>query len=124
MLNKIFNSMINLENIHPLTDFKRNVKQFIEQIKATKSPLVLTVNGKAEIVIQDASSFQEMVRRLEASQAEVRKLKREALQRDITLGMEQLQNGQYREYDDESLPSLLQTIKERGQHKLDREKAQ
>jgi prevent-host-death family protein len=124
MLNKILNSMINLENIHPLTDFKRNVKQFIEQIKATKSPLVLTVNGKAEIVIQDASSFQEMVRRLEASQAEVRKLKREALQRDITFGMEQLENGQYREYDDESLPSLLQTIKERGQHKLDREKAQ
>jgi prevent-host-death family protein len=72
--------MINLENIYPLTDFKRNVKQFIEQIKATKSPLVLTVNGKAEIVIQDASSFQEMVRRLEASEAEVRQLKQEALQ--------------------------------------------
>ena len=115
--------MINLENIHPLTDFKRNVKQFIEQIKATKSPLVLTVNGKAEIVIQDASSFQEMIQRLESSEAEVRKLKLEALQRDIALGMEQLQNGQFREYDDESLPSLLQTIKERGQRKLDRDKA-
>ncbi|NJM73948.1 MAG: type II toxin-antitoxin system Phd/YefM family antitoxin [Scytonema sp. RU_4_4] len=110
--------MINLENIHPLTDFKRNVKQFIEQIKSTKSPLVLTVNGKAEIVIQDASSFQEMMRRLETSEAEVRKLKLEALQRDIALGVEQLQNGQYSEYDDESLPSLLQTIKERGQRKL------
>jgi prevent-host-death family protein len=116
--------MINLENIYPLTDFKRNVKQFIEQIKTTKSPLVLTINGKAEIVIQDASSFQEMVRRLEISEAEVRKLKLEALQRDIALGMEQLQNGQYSEYDDESLPSLLQTIKERGQRKLDRDKAQ
>ncbi len=110
--------MINLENIYPLTDFKRNVKQFIEQIKATKSPLVLTVNGKAEIVIQDASSFQEMMRRLESSEAEVRKLKLEALQRDIALGVEQLQNGQYSEYDDESLPSLLQTIKERGKRKL------
>ncbi len=110
--------MINLENIHPLTDFKRNVKQFIEQIKATKSPLILTVNGKAEIVIQDASSFQEMMRRLESSEAEVRKLKLEALQRDIALGVEQLENGQYREYDDESLPSLLQTIKERGRRPL------
>lgn len=49
--------MINLENIHPLTDFKRNVKQFIEHIKTTKSPLVLTVNGKAEIVVQDAISL-------------------------------------------------------------------
>ena len=115
--------MINLENIHPLTDFKRNVKQFIEQIKATKSPLILTVNGKAEIVIQDASSFQEMMRRLESSEAEVRKLKLEALQRDIALGVEQLRNGQYREYDDESLPSLLQTIKERGERKLNQEQA-
>jgi prevent-host-death family protein len=116
--------MINLENIHPLTDFKRNVKQFIEQIKATKSPLVLTVNGKAEIVIQDASSFQEMVQRLEASEAEVRQLKFEALQRDIALGLAQLQNGQYSEYDDESLPNLLQTIKERGQHRINQDKAQ
>ncbi|MBD2202820.1 type II toxin-antitoxin system Phd/YefM family antitoxin [Calothrix sp. FACHB-1219] len=113
--------MINLENIHPLTDFKRNVKQFIEQIKTTKSPLVLTVNGRAEIVIQDASSFQEMMQRLETLETEVHKLKLEALQRDIALGVEQLQNGQFREYDDESLPSLLQTIKERGQRKLNRD---
>jgi len=110
--------MINLENIHPLTDFKRNVKQFIEQIKATKSPLILTVNGKAEIVIQDASSFQEMLRRLESSEAELQKLKLEALKRDIALGMEQLENGEYSEYDDESLPNLLQSIKERGRHRL------
>jgi hypothetical protein len=45
----------------------------------------------------------------------------EALQRDITLGVEQVQNGKYREYDDESLPSLLETIKERGQRKLSQE---
>ena len=42
--------MINLDNIHSLTDFKRNVKQFIERIKATTSPLVLTVNGREEVV--------------------------------------------------------------------------
>ena len=116
--------MINLENIHPLTDFKRNVKQFIEQIKATKSPLILTVNGKAEIVIQDARSFQEMMQRLERSEAEIRKLKSEALQRDIDLGMKQLQNGQFSEYDDESLPNLLQTIKEQGKRKLSQEQAE
>jgi prevent-host-death family protein len=115
--------MINLDNIQPLTDFKRNVKKFIEQIKATKSPLVLTVNGRAEIVIQDASSFQEMMQRLETLETEVHKLKLQALQRDIALGVEQLQNEQFREYDDESLPSLLQTIKERGQRKLNRDQA-
>jgi prevent-host-death family protein len=110
--------MIDLENIHPLTDFKRNVKQFIERTKATKSPLVLTVNGKAEIVVQDAISFQEMTHRLKQAEAEVQKLKLEALQRDINLGAEQLRNGQYTEYNDETLPGLLEKIKERGERRL------
>jgi prevent-host-death family protein len=115
--------MINLENIHSLTDFKRNVKQFLERIKTTKSPLVLTVNGKAEVVIQDASTFQEMIDRLERTEEELRQLKLEALQRDIAIGAEQLKNGEYTEYDDESLPSLLENIKVRGQRKLRQERA-
>ncbi|BAZ69610.1 MAG: type II toxin-antitoxin system Phd/YefM family antitoxin [Pelatocladus maniniholoensis HA4357-MV3] len=116
--------MINLENIHSLTDFKRNVKQFLERIKATKSPLILTVNGKAEIVVQDASAFQEMTDRLQHVEEELRKLKLEALQRDIAIGAEQLKNGQYTEYDDESLPSLLETIKARGQRQLLQEQSE
>jgi prevent-host-death family protein len=114
--------MIDLENIYSLTDFKRNVKQFVERAKATKSPLVLTVNGKAEIVIQDAISFQETQKRLEQAEAEVRKLKRETLQHDINLGAEQLRNGQYTEYNDETLPGLLQKIKERGERRLHSQK--
>ncbi|MDZ8185656.1 MAG: type II toxin-antitoxin system Phd/YefM family antitoxin [Nostoc sp. ChiSLP02] len=110
--------MIDLENIHSLTDFKRNVKQFIERIKATKSPLVLTVNGKAEVVVQDASAFQEMIHRLELAEEEVRQLKFEALQRDIAIAAEQLKHGEYNEYNDESLPNLLENIKARGQNKL------
>ena len=62
-----------------LTDFKRNVKHFIERIKATKSPLVLTVNGRAEVVIQDASAFQEMIDKLERTEEELRRLKLESL---------------------------------------------
>ncbi len=107
--------MINLENIHSLTDFKRNVKQFLERIKATKLPLVLTVNGKAEVVIQDASTFQEMMDRLERVEEELKKLKLEALQRDIAIADEQLKNGEYTEYNDKSLPSLRENIKARGQ---------
>ncbi|MBV6623000.1 MAG: type II toxin-antitoxin system Phd/YefM family antitoxin [Rivularia sp. (in: Bacteria)] len=110
--------MINLDNIHSLTDFKRNVKQFIERIKATKSPLVLTVNGRAEVVVQDASAFQEMIDKLERVEEELRQLKLESLKRDITAGAEQLKNGEYTEYDDESLPNLLENIKERGKRKL------
>ncbi|WP_414579553.1 type II toxin-antitoxin system Phd/YefM family antitoxin [Anabaena sp. CCY 9402-a] len=110
--------MINLEQIHSLTDFKRNVKQFLERIKATKSPLVLTVNGKAEVVVQDASAFQEMIDRLKCAEEELRQLKLEALQRDIAITAEQLKHGEYTEYDDESLSNLLENIKARGQSKL------
>jgi len=48
----------------------------------------------------------------------LRKLKYEALKRDIAIGAEQLKNGEYREYDDESLPRLLENIKEQGKRKL------
>lgn len=42
----------------------------------------------------------------------------EALQRDLEIGAEQLKNGFYTEYDDSSLPSLLETIKLRGKQRL------
>lgn len=44
--------------------------------------------------------------------------KREALQKDIAVGAEQLKNGEYVEYDDSSLLNLLETIKMRGKQRL------
>jgi prevent-host-death family protein len=49
------------KDIHSLTEFKRNTSEFVRQIKETKHPLVLTVNGKAELVVQDAESYQELL---------------------------------------------------------------
>ena len=48
-------------DIDSLTHFKRNTTEVIKQLKATGEPMVLTVNGKAEIVIQDAASYQRML---------------------------------------------------------------
>ena len=36
-------------DIHPLTDFKRNTAEFLSQLKTTGQPVVLTINGKAEL---------------------------------------------------------------------------
>jgi PHD/YefM family antitoxin component YafN of YafNO toxin-antitoxin module len=33
----------------------------MKQLKKTKEPLVLTVNGKAELVVQDAQSYQALL---------------------------------------------------------------
>jgi prevent-host-death family protein len=62
--------MLNLsQDIHPLTDFKRNTSEFMNQMKKTRRPLVLTVNGKAELVVQDAESYQHILDRLERLEA-------------------------------------------------------
>jgi prevent-host-death family protein len=54
--------MINLkEEIDSLSNFKRNTSEFIEQLKETGKPIVLTINGKAEIVVQDAGSYQKLL---------------------------------------------------------------
>ncbi|MFN5857536.1 MAG: type II toxin-antitoxin system Phd/YefM family antitoxin [Pseudanabaenaceae cyanobacterium] len=58
--------MINLsQDIQPLSTFKRNTNQLITQMKNTGHPIVLTINGKAELVIQDAISYQNLLDRLE-----------------------------------------------------------
>jgi hypothetical protein len=44
--------------------------------------------------------------------------KREALQSDLALGVKQLKDGQYNEYDESSLPNLLETIKTRGKQRF------
>jgi prevent-host-death family protein len=48
-------------DIHPLTDFKRHTPEYLRQLKESGHPLVLTVNGKAEIVVQDAKSYQRLL---------------------------------------------------------------
>jgi prevent-host-death family protein len=58
--------MINVTDIHSLTDFQRNAKALIGKVKESRNPLVLTIHGRAEVVIQDAESYQGMLDRLRA----------------------------------------------------------
>ena len=56
--------MLDAREIHSLTDFLRNHKAHLARLKETQTPEVLTVNGKAEVVVQDAASYQSMLDRL------------------------------------------------------------
>jgi len=54
--------MIDLsQDIRSLSDFKRNTSEFMTQMKQSGHPVVLTVNGKAELVVQDAASYQRLL---------------------------------------------------------------
>ena len=61
--------MIDLTQIHSVSDFIRNAKAHIERLKKTGRPEVLTVNGTAEVVVQDAASYQELLDRLELAES-------------------------------------------------------
>jgi prevent-host-death family protein len=54
--------MLNLErDIDSMTNFKRQTAQYLERLHKTGQPVVLTVNGKAEVVIQDAAAYQKLI---------------------------------------------------------------
>jgi prevent-host-death family protein len=49
------------KDIHSLTDFKRKTGTLVKRLRKTGHPLVLTVNGRAELVVQDARSYQKLL---------------------------------------------------------------
>ena len=60
--------MIDLREVRSVTEFQRNIKDYVGRLKENKTPLVLTVNGRAELVVQDAESYQLMIERLERAE--------------------------------------------------------
>lgn len=60
--------MLSLNRVHSLTDFLRNHKVFVERLKGSPMPDVLTVNGRPELVLQSADSYQALLDRLERAE--------------------------------------------------------
>jgi len=64
-------------DIQSLSNFKRNTPEFLRQLKESGHPVVLTINGKAELVVQDSASYQKLIeladraQRMEALQASI-----------------------------------------------------
>jgi len=48
-------------DIQSLSTFKRDTAKLVRQLKKTRQPMVLTVNGRAELVVQDADSYQKLL---------------------------------------------------------------
>ncbi|MBS1826395.1 MAG: type II toxin-antitoxin system Phd/YefM family antitoxin [Acidobacteria bacterium] len=76
--------MIDLREVRSVTEFQRNIKDYVGRLKEKKTPLVLTVNGRAELVVQDAESYQLMLDRLERAETVAA----------IRRGMEQAEHGE------------------------------
>ena len=64
------------KDIQSLSHFKRNTAEVMKQMKESGNPVVLTVNGKAEVVVQDAAAYQRLMAL--AERAEMMEFLREA----------------------------------------------
>lgn len=54
--------MLNLgSGVDSLTNFKRHTAEYLERLQDSGEPVVLTVNGKAQVVVQDAAAYQRLV---------------------------------------------------------------
>jgi prevent-host-death family protein len=71
--------MLNVDrDINSLSNFKRNTPEFLRKLKKTGHPVVLTINGKAALVVQDTASYQKLLEK--AERAEEMETLREAVQ--------------------------------------------
>ena len=76
--------MIDLRDVRSVTEFQRNLKDYVGRLKEKKTPLVLTVNGRAELIVQDAESYQALLDRLERAETVAA----------ILQGIEELERGE------------------------------
>lgn len=91
--------MFRLDDIHSLTDFQRKTREHLERLKETGRPEVLTLHGEAEVVVQDAEAYQELLDRLERAEAVA----------GIRKGLASVERG-----DGESLEATLEEVRAAG----------
>jgi prevent-host-death family protein len=81
-------------DIQPLDTFKRETGKIIKQLEETGEPVVLTVHGKAKVVVQDAVAYQKLL-----DQNERLRDRLEAIA-GIRRGLEDMKHGREQSIDD------------------------
>lgn len=61
--------MLRFEDICSFTEFQRHYKRHMQRLRKTGRPQLLTVNGRAEVVVQDAASYQRLLDAAEYSES-------------------------------------------------------
>jgi len=72
--------MLDTREIYSLSDFVRNPKAHVARLKETRTPEVLTVNGRAEVVLLDTETYEDLMEQIRSAEeiAYVRAVIREA----------------------------------------------
>ena len=72
-------------DIQPVTEFRANAAQFIEQVQETGEPVILTQHGRSAAVLLDVESYESMMDEL-------------SLLRDVRVAEEQVAAGKSRSH--------------------------
>lgn len=96
--------MIQTQNIHSLTDFQRNTAGHIKRLKDSGLPEVLTVKGRAELVVQTADAYQALLSRLELYESAAA----------VTRGLHEIKDGNSRSLDAFDKDFRAKLIKKKG----------
>jgi len=60
---------INIEkDIKPLTEFRANVAAFVQKVRKTKRPLVITQHGRSSAVLLDVEEYESLLEKIEILQ--------------------------------------------------------
>jgi PHD/YefM family antitoxin component YafN of YafNO toxin-antitoxin module len=65
---------IRIQDIESLTEFHRHSKAHLKRLKRSGRPELLTVNGKAVVVVQSAAAYQRLLGALERAKQSGRAL--------------------------------------------------
>jgi prevent-host-death family protein len=49
------------KDIQPMTTFRNNSAEFMRHLRKTQRPIILTVNGRATAILQDADAYQRLL---------------------------------------------------------------
>ncbi len=52
-------------DIRPLSEFRANAAAFVQQVRSTRRPMVLTQHGKSAAVLLDVDEYERLVERAE-----------------------------------------------------------
>jgi len=59
------------QDIRPLSEFRANVATFVEQVQATRRPLILTQHGRSAAILLAVDDYEALIERAEVA-ADVR----------------------------------------------------
>jgi prevent-host-death family protein len=76
-----------VQNIQPISFLKTNTSDVVKQVQETREPVLITVNGKVQAVIQDPLSYQKMQDQL-------------TMLRILAHGQKQIEQGKVTDHDD------------------------